>query len=461
MTARLGQLLEFTGKKDQGQEPEFEPREPAPRRQSLGDFLRQTRERYRQDLETVSAELRIRLVYLRAIEDDRFDLLPGPTYASGFLRSYAEYLGLNSRDVVRRYREEMAQLAAREEPEEPEEVVERRFPRRTVAAAVVALVAVLLGWRYLGGEGGWVQTLNGLPGQFQALIGGSEPSPEADTVAAEGPSPVTTAAVPAPEPVAAASDIASREPPLAVPAETATGGEEFIEPSVSVIAANGLPVPPVKPGLPGAETGPAALPEGETMLAAGAHEPPAPPTEPPPTGQTAASAPAPALPQTQPAVTPPAAPTAPDAAAAVAAVPAPPAIPAPPPTPATTTGQTGSTNLNALAAIPSVPSDALNRTRSQTFGATNAGSRVLLYARLESWIQVTDADNVPLWTRVLRAGDSYLLPDQPGLTLATGNAGGLDIFVDGKKVPSLGPVGVERRGIALDPERLKAGGVAP
>src|SRR5262249_13903373 len=130
MTARLGQLLEFTGKKDQGQEPEFEPREPMARRQSLGEVLRQTRERYRQDLETVSAESRISLVYLRAIEDARFALLPGPTYASGFVRSYAEYLGLNSRDVIRRYREEMAQANAPEEPEEIEEVVE---PRRAAS----------------------------------------------------------------------------------------------------------------------------------------------------------------------------------------------------------------------------------------------------------------------------------------------------------------------------------------
>jgi cytoskeleton protein RodZ len=61
--------------------------------------------------------------------------------------------------------------------------------------------------------------------------------------------------------------------------------------------------------------------------------------------------------------------------------------------------------------------------------------------------------------RVLKPGETYRVPDRPGLVLRTGNAGGLDITVDGRPVASVGPVG-KTRNVALDPERLVAGTAA-
>jgi len=98
--------------------------------------------------------------------------------------------------------------------------------------------------------------------------------------------------------------------------------------------------------------------------------------------------------------------------------------------------------------------------RGQDYGVTNGEARVVLVARQEAWVQVSGA-NQEVWTRVLRPGDRYLVPNDPSLTLSTGNAGGLDILVDGKKVASLGPVGVVRRGISLDPKRLLGGAALP
>ena len=60
-------------------------------------------------------------------------------------------------------------------------------------------------------------------------------------------------------------------------------------------------------------------------------------------------------------------------------------------------------------------------------------------------------------TRLLRRGESYDVPARPGLTLLTGNAGGLEITVDGKAIPALGPVGAVRRHVALDAEKLQNG----
>jgi cytoskeleton protein RodZ len=84
-------------------------------------------------------------------------------------------------------------------------------------------------------------------------------------------------------------------------------------------------------------------------------------------------------------------------------------------------------------------------------------SRILLRARQDSWIQIQGANGATVMARTLRAGESYAVPEQAGLRLTTGNAGGLDVLVDGQVVPSLGQVGSVRRNIMLDPARLKTG----
>ena len=60
-------------------------------------------------------------------------------------------------------------------------------------------------------------------------------------------------------------------------------------------------------------------------------------------------------------------------------------------------------------------------------------------------------------SRLLRKGDSYTVPSREGLALVAGNAGGLEVAVGGTAVPSLGPLGVVRRNVALDPARLRSG----
>ena len=88
-------------------------------------------------------------------------------------------------------------------------------------------------------------------------------------------------------------------------------------------------------------------------------------------------------------------------------------------------------------------------------------SRILVRARMASWIQVRDdVGNQLLMTRLMRAGDTFNVPDRPGLTLLTGNAGALEILVDGETMPPLGPVGAVRRDVTLDVERLREGTAA-
>ncbi len=70
----------------------------------IGSTLRETRMRARIDIGEVEARTKIRAKYLRAIENEEWDLLPGPVYVKSFLRTYGDYLGLDSRLLVDEFR---------------------------------------------------------------------------------------------------------------------------------------------------------------------------------------------------------------------------------------------------------------------------------------------------------------------------------------------------------------------
>src|ERR671920_27772 len=70
----------------------------------IGDQLRETRMRNRIDITEVEQATKIRAKYLRAIENEEWDLLPGPTFVKSFLREYAKYLGLDARLLVEEYK---------------------------------------------------------------------------------------------------------------------------------------------------------------------------------------------------------------------------------------------------------------------------------------------------------------------------------------------------------------------
>jgi cytoskeleton protein RodZ len=88
--------------------------------QTLGQLLRQERELRDIPLDRIEEATRIRAAQLRAIEDDRLEALPAEAYARGFVRTYAEYLGLNGDDVVAIFNEQWNRSARREEPAPPQ-----------------------------------------------------------------------------------------------------------------------------------------------------------------------------------------------------------------------------------------------------------------------------------------------------------------------------------------------------
>jgi cytoskeleton protein RodZ len=118
------------------------------------------------DIAEVEAATKIRAKYLRALENEEFSLLPGNTFVKTFLRTYAEYLGLDSQLLVEEYRVDYEPRGENElQPmvSRPNRREERRRPRPSrgppgpgtaiivVAVAVLAILAVL---GLTGGSGG-------------------------------------------------------------------------------------------------------------------------------------------------------------------------------------------------------------------------------------------------------------------------------------------------------------------
>lgn len=71
----------------------------------VGTILREARNRRKVELSEVEAATRIRFRFLRAIEDEEWDVLPGGVYTRGFIRTYASFLGLDADRLVEDYRE--------------------------------------------------------------------------------------------------------------------------------------------------------------------------------------------------------------------------------------------------------------------------------------------------------------------------------------------------------------------
>jgi cytoskeleton protein RodZ len=102
--------------------------------------------------------------------------------------------------------------------------------------------------------------------------------------------------------------------------------------------------------------------------------------------------------------------------------------------------------VDSAVSTPSVPSAVVS-------GVSAVG--IVLRANEDSWIKVSDGVSPSLRVGILKAGDTYTVPNVPGLKLLTGNAGGIDVFVNGKQLPPLGSKGTTAKGVPMDAARLQ------
>jgi hypothetical protein len=146
-----------------------------------------------------------------------------------------------------------------------------------------------------------------------------------------------------------------------------------------------------------------------------------------------------------------AAPTAPVAAAPVTPPPAPQA-----------TNQLASRSANPVAtatpeppqarpeaAVPALPANA-----PQSLGQQTRDTRVVLRSRGQTRITVTARDGRILLNRDLNPGETYYVPNQPGLTMALSNAGAVDVDLDGVGMGRAGGAGQVVGRVSLDPQSL-------
>jgi cytoskeleton protein RodZ len=123
----------------------------------IGNSLREARARRKLSYDQVEAETKIRAKYIRCLEEEEYDALPSGTYVKGFLRTYADYLGLDGQLYVDEYNSRFGdshhedQLFRRRERPVPR----RRQTNSGVMVALAGIVAVavlfFVAWKF-GGE---------------------------------------------------------------------------------------------------------------------------------------------------------------------------------------------------------------------------------------------------------------------------------------------------------------------
>jgi hypothetical protein len=146
----------------------------------IGSSLREARVRQDLDFPELEQLTKIRPKYLRALEEERFDILPAPTYVRGFLRSYAEALGLDGQPFVDEYNsrfavgEEDAPIRSRRapQPRRPRPARESRIAVLALAGIAVLTALVIAAWRFGGPEH---PSVPGLAGQGPAAAPTSRP----------------------------------------------------------------------------------------------------------------------------------------------------------------------------------------------------------------------------------------------------------------------------------------------
>ena len=134
----------------------------------IGNSLREARLRQQLDFPEAEQATKIRARYLRALEDEEFDTLPAETYVKGFLRAYAEYLGLDGQLYVDEYNSRYVvgedEPVARPRRSAAARRTERHVDSRVVVLTVAGIVAVvalfILAWKFGGSNNGHIANLD-------------------------------------------------------------------------------------------------------------------------------------------------------------------------------------------------------------------------------------------------------------------------------------------------------------
>ena len=199
---------------------------------SVGATLRAARLARGMEIDSVSQSIHIRPTQLKAIEDNDIESLPGMTYAVGFVRSYANFLGLNGAEIVHRFKAEQGH----NQPSKltfPEPIAESRVPDpMMVGVGAFMAVVILVLWTVYSNAHNGSKTADQIPPT--PVVTGVTETPPVPPVAA-----ATAAATPPSVPLAAAPVVTPvPETKLAVapaPAAADIKPEQSLAPPVAAI----------------------------------------------------------------------------------------------------------------------------------------------------------------------------------------------------------------------------------
>lgn len=115
----------------------------------VGTMLKETRIKKGEEVEEIAEKLKIRAVYLKAIEESQYNEIPDAPYGPGFVRSYADYLGLNAIRMAQLYKEETEAHENKENYYVLEPQAEGAAPGgKYIIISLLALVLVYAGWSF-------------------------------------------------------------------------------------------------------------------------------------------------------------------------------------------------------------------------------------------------------------------------------------------------------------------------
>jgi len=406
----------------------------------VGTLLCATRMRLGRDLQKVAEVLHIRYNYLVAIEDGRYEDLPGQAYAIGFVRAYADYLGLDGNEVVRRFKEESAGIRRKATFEFPIPTPDSGLPSgASLLIAIVSGMMIYGAWYSIAGaDRGAVELIQEVPSRLTALLDenavdtesrstppemtslGNALEPNAELASDEGEGGGNLS------PIDSEDDVPNVDIAEDTGADAGLEEEGVSEANVSAPAVEAqvaaVPREPVRAdsssqNIP--ESSESGALEAETTSTRNESGEAAPEEA----GGTAESAS--------------------ETADQVDAV--------EPDSPTTQQINDDVTETSDAVAGPSDQSE-----QNATEEGREIGDVVELRAKTDSWIQLRDGEEL-LLTRLLRKGEVFRVPEQGGLTLMTGNAGGLEVLVNGEVMPPIGVEGTVARDVLLDPKSLQNG----
>lgn len=223
----------------------------------VGAGLREVRERMGWKLPEVADGLRIRPEFLSAMEHGDLSSLPGPAYRAGFVRSYAQALGLDGEEILRRFRDagQMGE-APRTEIQFLASVPDRGVPKGAIV--LIGLIVVLAGYglwyRHTEQERRLAQAVPQVPAELQPLATPPKvmpPPASAPATSQAQPAPATAANAPQTPPNQAAPDQAQAAPaqPAQAPAASAA------QPAAAATTAAPQPGTPAATSAPATSTG--------------------------------------------------------------------------------------------------------------------------------------------------------------------------------------------------------------